>query len=270
MPEDNWRGGKREKQRLYWKVGQERKQVLREKYARLKLHLGERGRRLWAANEALWFGWGGVRAVAEALPRSRMTILQGQRERQAEPSRADGDGVGRRQRRPGGGRQSVLEKHPHLLAAIEGIVDPAPRGDPRAPLKWTSKSLSPIVGELSPQGYAIGAPTLRKLWPGELEYSLQALPKTREGASHPDRDAPFPYLNRQGQAFQQRYQPVISVDSQKKERVGDFQNGGREGRRQGGPEPVRTHDFEDKEKGKVTPQGVYDMGRNQGVGERRH
>lgn len=264
MREDNWRGGRQEKLRLYWRVREERKQVVREKYERLKPHLGERGRRLWAANEALSFGSGGVRAVAEALQMSSMTILQGKRELQAEPSRADSDVVGRRQRRPGGGRKAVVEKHPQLLSAIERIVDPATRGDPMAPLKWTSKSLSHIVSELSQQGYVIGTTTVRKLLQEELDYSLQALQKTREGISHPDRDAQFQYINRQCQAFQQRHQPVISVDSKKKELVGDFKNGGREWHRKGEPEPVRTHDFEDKQKGKATPHGVYDIGRNQG------
>jgi len=264
MPDGNWRGGQHEKLRLYRRVREERKQVVREKYERLLSHLGERGRRLWAANEALSFGAGGVRAVAEALQMSSMTILQGKRELQAAPSRTETDVVGGRQRRPGGGRKSVLEKQPQVLHAIERIVDPATRGDPMAPLKWTSKSVSHIISELSHQGYAIGATTVRKLLQEELEYSLQALQKTREGLSHPDRDAQFHYINGQCQAFQQRHQPVISVDSKRKELVGDFKNGGHEWHRKGKPEPVRTHDFEDKEKGKATPRGVYDIGRNQG------
>jgi hypothetical protein len=158
----------------------------------------------------------------------------------------------------------VVEKHPQLLSTLERIVDPAPRGDPMAPLKWTSKSLSHLVSELSQHGYAIGTTTVRKLLHEELDYSLQALQKTREGISHPDRDAQFQYINRQCQALQQRHQPVISVDSKKKELVGDFKNGGREWHRKGEPEPVRTHDFEDKQKGKATPHGVYDIGQNQG------
>ena len=267
MPESNWRGGKQEKQRLYWRVREERKQVVREKYERMKAHLGERGRRLWAANEALSFGAGGIRAVAEALAMSTATLLQGKRELQAQPTAPSGvetTTVSGRQRRPGGGRKSALEKQPHVLQAIERIVDPATRGDPMAPLKWTSKSLSHIGSELRQQGYAISATTVRKLLDRHLGYSLQALQKTREGISHPDRDAQFHYINRCCQAFQQRGQPVISIDSKKKELVGDFKNGGREWHRKGTPEPVRTHDFEDKEKGKVTPHGVYDIGRNQG------
>jgi hypothetical protein len=263
MPESPWRGGKQE-QRLYWKVREERKQIVREKYERLKAHLEERGRRLWAANEALSFGPGGVRAVAEALQMSSNTVLEGKRELQGELSPANGELVRRRQRRPGGGRKSVLEKQPQLLPALEQIVDPATRGDPMAPLKWTSKSLSHIVSELSRKGYSISSTTVSKLLQDELGYSLQALQKTREGSSHPDRDAQFQYINRQCQAFQRRHQPVISVDSKKKELVGDFKNGGREWHRKGEPEAVRTHDFEDKQKGKATPHGVYDLAKNQG------
>ena len=264
MLENNWRGGKQEKLRLYWKVREERKRVLREKYERLKAHLGERGKRLWAANEALSFGRGGIRAVAEALQISTHTLLGGQGELQAEPSLLDRRGVGGRQRRPGGGRRSILEKQPSLLGAIERIVDPTTRGDPLAALKWTSKSLNHIVSELSREGYAVSSTTVSKFLQEELGYSLQALRKTREGSSPPDRDAQFHYINLQCPAFQQRGQPVISVDSKKKELVGDFQNGGREWHRKGEPEGVRVHDFEDKQLGKVTPNGVYDLGRNQG------
>src|SRR5215472_7051365 len=264
MSESLWRGGKQEKLRLYWKVREERKQVVREKYERLKPHLEERGKRLWAANEALSFGPGGVRAIAEALQMSPMTVLQGKRELQGEPRGPDSRVVGGRQRRPGGGRKSAQEKHPSLLPALEGIVDPARRGDPMAPLKWTSKSLSHITSERSRQGYPISATTVSKLLQEELGYSLQALRKTTEGASPPDRDTQFQYINRQCQEFQRRGQPVISVDSKKKENVGDFKNGGREWHRKGKPEEVRMHDFPDKQKGKVTPHGVYDLGRNQG------
>ena len=265
MSESDWQGGKQEGHRLYWKVREERKRVVREKYERLKPHLGERERRLWAANEALAYGRGGIRALAEALQISAQTILEGKRELGGEPESGDqGGALRRRQRRPGGGRKSALEKHPELMRAIEQIVDPATRGDPTTPLKWTSKSLSHIVSELSRQGYPIGMTTVRKLLQEELGYSLQALRKTREGKSHPDRDAQFQYINRRCQEFQQRGEPVISVDSKKKELVGDFKNGGREWHRKGEPETVRTHDFEDKELGKATPHGVYDLARNLG------
>jgi hypothetical protein len=263
MPDQDWRGSKQEKLRLYWKVREERKQLVREKYERLQPHLGERGTRLWAANEALSFGRGGVRAIAEALAITAKTILQGKRELQTQPS-VHRDLVRGRDRRPGGGRKSILEKHPELRSMIEQIVDPATRGDPMKPLRWVSKSLPHIVGELAGQGYPVSLTSVSKILHQELGYGMQGLRKTREGSSHPDRDAQFHYINRQCQEFQQRGQPVISIDSKKKERVGDFKNGGREWHPKGQPEPVRVHDFEDKQKGKVTPHGVYDIGRNQG------
>jgi Rhodopirellula transposase DDE domain len=263
MPDHDWRGSKQEKLRLYWKVREERKQLVRQKYERLQPHLGERGTRLWAANEALSFGRGGVRAIAEALAITAKTILQGKRELQTQPS-VKRDLVRGRHRRPGGGRKSILEKHPELRTVIEQIVDPATRGDPMKPLRWVSKSLPHIVGELAGQGYPLSLTSVSKILHEELGYGMQGLRKTREGSSHPDRDAQFHYINRQCQEFQQRGQPIISVDSKKKELVGDFKNGGREWHPKGQPEPVRVHDFEDKQKGKVTPHGVYDIGRNQG------
>lgn len=264
MQESPWRGGKQEQQRLYWKVREERKQIVREKYERLKPHLEERGKRLWAANEALSFGPGGVRAVAEALQISTNTVLQGKRELQGEARRPDRGVVSGRQRRPGGGRKPILERHPQLLTVLEQIVDPATRGDPMKPLRWVSKSLPHIVSELSRQGYRISTHTVSKILQEDLDYGMQGLRKTREGSSHGDRDAQFQYINRQCGEFQQRGQPVISVDSKKKELVGDFKNGGREWHPKGQPEAVRVHDFEDKHKGKVTPHGIYDIGRNQG------
>jgi hypothetical protein len=264
VPENDWRGGKQEKRRLYWKVREERKQVIREKFARLQPHLGERGTRLWAANEVLSFGEGGVRAVAEALAISPKTILQGKRELEAQPRTQPSDLAGGRQRRPGGGRKSILVKHPELRSRIEQIVDPATRGDPMKPLRWVSKSLPHIVEELDRQGCKLSMTTVSKILQEDLGYGMQGLRKTREGSSHRDRDAQFQYINRQCQGFQQRGQPVISIDSKKKELVGDFKNGGREWHPKGEPEAVRVHDFEDKEKGKVTPHGVYDIGRNQG------
>lgn len=267
MFESDWRGSKQEPQRLYWKVREERKRVIREKYQRLKPYLGERDKRLWAANEVLSFGPGGVRAVAEALAISAKTILQGKRElreRQAALSHQDGDPQGGRQRRPGGGRKSILEKHPELRGLIEQIVDPDTRGDPMKPLRWVSKSLPHIVEELDRQDYKISMTTVSKILQEDLGYGMQGLRKTREGSSHRDRDAQFHYINALCQEFQKRGQPVVSIDSKKKELVGDFKNGGQEWHPKGQPEPVRVHDFEDKQKGKVTPHGVYDITRNQG------
>jgi Rhodopirellula transposase DDE domain len=217
VPQNDWRGGKEERLRLYWKVREERKQVIREKYERLQPHFGERGTRLWAANEALSFGRGGVRAVAEALAISAKTIMQGKRELQSPPHRWESDPVGGRQRRPGGGRKSILEKHPQLLAAIEQIVDPATPGDPMKPLRWVSKSLPHIVSELSRQGYRVSTHTVSKILQEDWDYGMQGLRKTREGSSHPDREAQFHYINQQCREFQRRGQPVISVDSKKKD-----------------------------------------------------
>jgi Rhodopirellula transposase DDE domain len=249
---------------LYWKVREERKQILRQKFERLRPHLGERATRLWAANEALSFGTGGVRAVAEALAISPKTVIQGKRELLAPADVRDSERGEERQRRPGGGRKSILEKHPQLRSLIEQIVDPATRGDPMKPLRWVSKSLPHIAEELDRQGYQLSLPTVSDILHQELGYGMQGLRKTREGSSHKDRDAQFQYINQQCQALQQRAQPVISIDSKKKELVGDFKNGGREWNPKGQPEPVRVHDFEDKQKGKVTPHGVYDIAKNQG------
>ena len=148
--------------------------------------------------------------------------------------------------RAGGGRKPAVERQPGLVEAIETIVNPATRGDPMRPLKWTSKSLRKISTELQRQGWQVSAKTVGKILRGKLDYSLQGLQKTREGASHPNRDAQFQYLNQQCQDFQHRGQPGFSVDAKKKELIGDFQNGGREWQPTGKPQPVRVHDFEDK------------------------
>ena len=265
MIDQAWEGSKKDK-RLYAKVRAERQKVIREKYDRLRPFSDERDRRLWAANEALTFGKGGIRAVAEALQMSQRTVIEGCRELKGE---IGGDGrspaaLGR-QRRSGGGRKAKAEQEPGLVKAIEVIVDPATRGDPMTPLKWTSKSLGKISAELKQQGWQVSTTTVSRILRKDLKYSLQGLKKTKEGAKqHPDRDAQFQYLSQQCRDFQQRGQPVISVDAKKKELVGDFKNGGREWHPQGKPEPVRSHDFEDKELGKGLPYGIYDTGRNEG------
>ncbi len=264
MSDQPWQGGKHDP-RLYQTVRAEQQKRLQEKYARLRPHLDERGRRLWAANEAIAWGRGGIRAVAAALRMSQTTLSQGTRELQG----AGGGGASAplppgRQRRPGGGRKALAAQQPGLVEAIAAIVDPATRGDPMAPLKWTSKSLKHISAALQQAGFPASPTTVSKLLRDELEYSLQGLKKTQEGAAHPDRDAQFQYLSRQCQAFQARGQPVVSVDTKKKELVGEFKNGGREWRPAGQPHPVNVHDFENKDLGKGIPYGVYDQGRNEG------
>jgi len=268
MIDREWQGGRKD-ERLYQKVRQEKQKVIREKYDRLKPFLDERSRRLWAANEAIGFGKGGLRAVAEALGMSPQTVTEGRRELEGE-SEGDEESASAplppgRQRRTGGGRKRAVEQQPGLAKAVEAIVDPVTRGDPMSPLKWTSKSLIKITGELQQQGFQASTTVVRRILREDLKYSLQGLKKTKEGAKqHPDRDAQFQYLNQQCRDFQDRGQPVISVDAKKKELIGDFKNGGREWQPQGKPEPVRTHDFEDKELGKGIPYGVYDTSRNEG------
>jgi hypothetical protein len=265
MMDREWEGGKKD-ERLYRKVRAEKQKMIREKYDRLKPFLDERGRRLWAGNEAVAFGQGGIRAVAEALEMSPTTVIDGSRELKGERGGKDADPLPPgRQRRRGGGRKRLSEQQPGLVKAIEAIVDAATRGDPMTPLKWTSKSLSKISGELKQQGWQASTTLVSRILREELKYSLQGLKKAKEGAKqHPDRDAQFQYLSQQCRDFQQRGQPVISVDAKKKELVGDFKNGGQEWQPQGKPELVRTHDFEDKELGKGIPYGVYDQGRNEG------
>tara|TARA_B100000315_G_C14518857_1_gene560554 strand:+ start:109 stop:1407 length:1299 start_codon:yes stop_codon:yes gene_type:complete len=265
MVDRQWQGGKKD-ERLYRKVRVEKQKVVREKYERLRAFLDERSRRLWAANEAIAFGYGGIRGVAEVLGMSTKTVVDGSRELRAQ-GQPEGGNVGAtgRQRRPGGGRKRLAEHQPGLVKAIEAIVDPSTRGDPMRPLKWTSKSLMKIRAELQQQDWQVSAATLSEILRRDLKYSLQGLKKTKEGSKqHPDRDAQFQYLSRQCRDFQQRGQPVVSVDAKKKELIGDFKNGGREWHRQGKPELARMHDFEDKELGKGIPYGVYDTGRNEG------
>lgn len=235
---------------------------IKAKYQQLSPWLDERRRRLWAAVEAEQLGFGGVSAVATATGLSRNTIRAGVREL-AVARRAKRPVDTERIRQPGGGRKLLTEKDPRLLAALDALVQPYTRGDPMGPLRWTCKSTGRLATELTRQGHRIGARKVAALLQ-ELEYSLQANRKTREGTSHPDRNAQFEHINAQTRAFQRRGQPVISVDTKKKELVGEFKNAGREWRPKGQPRPVQIHDFVDAELGKVIPYGVYDLARNRG------
>lgn len=263
MIDQERKGSQEETTRLYSRVRAQRQQVLAAQYERLRPFLDERGRRLWAANEAIGFGKGGVRAVAEALGMSPVTIIAGKKELQDDGARQTAPVEGR-QRRPGGGRKSLLSKYPEIVESIELIVDPATRGDPMAPLRWTSKSLAKIREELERAGYKAGTDSIGAILREQLGYSLQGLKKTKEGSSDEDRNAQFEYVNQKCKDFQARGQPVISVDAKKKELVGDFKNSGREWQPKRQPEQVRGHDFEDKKLGKAIPYGVYDIGQNQG------
>lgn len=263
MAAKDWKGGKQE-ERLYSAVRAESQRVIREKYERLRPYLDERARRLWAGSEAVTYGRGGIRAVAEALEISPEVVIAGSRELRGELKGGGTPAPLGRQRRPGGGRKEKAKQEAGLVKAIEEIVDPATRGDPMRPLRWSSKSLEKIREELKRQGWQASQPTISKILRKELKYSLQGQKKTKEGKQHPDRDAQFQYLSRQCKDFQQRGQPVISVDAKKKEKVGEFKNGGREYQPKGKPVLAPSHDFEDKELGKFIPYGAYDPGRNEG------
>jgi hypothetical protein len=234
---------------------------IQTKYRSLEPEMDERLRRQWAAAEARDLGWGGVTAVAQATGMSRTTVTAGlgelalpEAERVAQASRV---------RRVGGGRHSLTETDPGLLAALEALIEPTTRGDPETPLRWTCKSTRRLADELTRQNHPVHAGTVGTLL-REAGYSLQANRKTREGTSHPDRNAQFEYINASVQRFLKRGQPVISVDAKKKEKVGDFKNGGQEWLPQGEPQEVRVYDFLIKSLGKVTPYGVYDLLHNQG------
>jgi hypothetical protein len=223
--------------------------------------MDERSRRQWAAAEAREMAWGGVTAVARATGLSRTTITAGVRDLELPAKQRSLEG--RRVRRPGGGRKTLAETDPGLVAALEALIEPVTRGDPESPLRWTCKSTRRLADELTRKRHPVGVNTVAALL-RQAGYSLQANRKTREGARHPDRNAQFKHINAQVRRFQNQDQPAISVDTKKKERIGDFKNAGREWRPRGEPEEVRVHDFLDKNLGKAIPYGVYDMINNQG------
>jgi hypothetical protein len=224
--------------------------------------MDERTRRQWAAAEANELGWGGVSAVAAATGLSRTTITAGLHELRYRAEHPEAP-VPARIRRPGGGPKPLTQTNPDLLAALEALVDPVTRGAPDSPLRWTCKSTRRLAEELTGQGHPVCPRSIAALL-RQAGYSLQANRKTREGANHPDRNAQFEYISSQVTALQRRGQPVISVDTKKKELVGDFKNHGREWQPAGQPEEVRVHDFQDKDLGKAIPYGVYDIANNQG------
>ncbi len=232
--------------------------VVREKYLALKDALDERARRLWAATEARAAGRGGFTAVLQATGMSSRTLARGMHEldsgEKLPPTRV---------RRPGGGRKAAKILDPSLVVALEELVEPVTRGDPESPLRWTCKSLRRLSEELRARGYQASHTLVGQLL-HEAGYSLQANRKTREGTNHPDRNAQFEHINRRVRRQLKRGGPAISVDTKKKELVGDFKNGGQEWRPKGNPEEVRVHDFLDREKGKAIPYGVYDLGANKG------
>lgn len=232
--------------------------AIRARFETLAPFLNERARRLFAASEARAAGRGGVTAVSEATGVARSTIGRGLAELGSEEPSASW-----RIRRPGGGSKAKIETEPGLLDALATLVQSAIRGDPEAALLWVSKSQRHLASALAERGFTASQTLVGRLL-RRLGFSLQANRKTREGTNHPDRNAQFEYINAQINAFQAAGQPAISVDTKKKELVGDFKNGGRELRPKGDPEAVRVHDFVIPELGKVSPYGVYDIAANAG------
>jgi transposase len=232
---------------------------LRKKYIDLAAELDERGRRRWSAIEARSLGRGGIAAVAEATGISDRTIRTGLRELAA-GNRLPPD----RQRHAGAGRRTRQEEQPELMAALEQLISPTTRGDPTNPLRWTCKSTRLLAAELRNQGFAVGASTVRGLL-RELGYSLQGHRKTREGQPHPDRNAQCEHMHARVKARKRRGEPALSVDTKKKEKLGNKSNSGCEYEPKGHPRETDTHDFLDQKKGKVVPYGVFDIHRNEGV-----
>jgi len=241
-------------------MGQNELVTLRMKYRAICGLLDERARRVWAAAEARSLPYGGVSLVAQATGFSRTTIHSGIHELKCGPAKTVGTG---RSRKVGGGRKSLTDHYPELLQALKKLVEPTTRGDPESPLRWTCKSTRHLAGELQRQGYRIGDRKVADLL-HRMRYSLQANAKTIEGSDHPDRNAQFEYINAQAKKFLRQNVPVISVDTKKKELVGNYSKAGQEWRPQGEPEETLLHDFPDEELGKAIPYGVYDVGQNQG------
>jgi len=237
-------------------------QMLRAKYSPLHDQLDERTRRLWAAAEANALGHGGTRTVSKATGMSETTIRLGRRELAASQPSTPPEAK-RRIRHPGGGRKQLTTQEESLLQALDALVEPTARGDPVSPLRWTCKSTRQLEAELQAQGFHISHTKVGQFLKA-LGYSLQSTRKRYEGTSHPDRDAQFAYIHARVKAFQQRNQPVVSVDTKKKEVVGNFANKGREYQPQGRPEEVEAYDFPSLATGKGIPYGMYDMTANTG------
>jgi transposase len=228
------------------------------RFAAVRDLLDERSRRLVAAAESVSLGRGGISAVSRATGMSRPVIREGVKELGEPLTVAPG-----RVRRPGGGRKRIVERDASLRSDLEKLLDPVTRGDPESPLRWTSKSVRKLAEELVRMGHSISYPSVAELL-RELGYSLQANQKTKEGASHPDRNAQFEHIGAAVNRCLADQEPVISVDTKKKELVGDFRNGGRELRPKGDPEQVRVHDFIIPELGRANPYGIYDLAHNTG------
>jgi Rhodopirellula transposase DDE domain len=230
---------------------------IRKKLRNLWPHLNERSRRMLAAAEAAQIGYGGVTLVSRACGLSRVTIIKGIGELDAPPLPEE------RIRRSGGGRQSLVTRNPKLPGLLDSLVEPLARGDPESPLRWTCKSTRTLAGELTDRQYPISHEKVAQLL-RDMNYSLQGNRKTEEGEDHPDRDAQFRHINKEVRLALQHGWPVISVDTKKKELVGNYQNKGRQWRQQKTAERVAGHDFPDPSVPRAYPYGIYDLGRNTG------
>ena len=236
--------------------------AIRVRFGKLKGSLSERARRLFVANEALSFGYGGIQAAFRATGMAPSVIGRGLSELRAIEAGTAPDLPSNRSRRPGAGRKKTTDKDPTLLPDLKLLVESTTRGDPESPLLWTARSLRNIVKELQEQGHKTSVKMVSRLLK-ELGYSLQANRKRLEGAQHPDRNAQFEHIHETVRRRLETNEPVISVDTKKKEIVGPYKNGGRELRAKGGSQDVNVHDFPDKTLGKVAPYGVYDLQKNE-------
>lgn len=238
----------------------EAEKEIRTRYANIEWALNEKLRRLFAANEAKVFGHGGITLVQKATGVARNSIKQGLKElsnKEAEVSHSPSTRI----RKIGGGRKASVKKDKKLRVALENLVEPTTMGDPESPLRWTCKSLRQLESELRSQGFAVSHTSVGNLLK-EMGYSLQGNQKTLEGSKHPDRNAQFEFINSRTENAMRDGQPVISVDTKKKELVGRYKNGGKELRPKGEPEQVKVYDFVDKELGRANPYGVYDIADN--------
>lgn len=232
--------------------------IIREKYAALSGRLDERNRRLWAATEARALGYGGVSVVARATGMSRNTVCAGLAD-------LEGDDLSpQRVRRAGAGRRRLTERQPELDAALERLIDPVTRGDPESPLRWTTKSTEKLSEALKAEGHTASSSSVWRLLRAK-GYRLQSTKKTLERRHHDDRDGQFIYINGAVKDFQAAGNPTISIDTKKKELVGDFKNEGREWHPSGQPPLVLSHDFPDDAEGRAIPYGVYDIERNEAL-----
>jgi len=234
-------------------------QMIKRKYQRLSLLLNERTRRLWAATEAEELGRGGLGIVCAATGIDHKTVQTGLREIRSEELQADPERI----RREGGGRKKLTEKDPDILRALDTLVEPTEKGDPESPLRWTCESTTNLAETLTKQGHAVSRRSVGNIL-HEQRYSLQGNRKSEEGSDHPDRDAQFQFINERVKQMQTNNQPVISVDTKKKELIGNYKNNGQEWRKKGNPRTVNMHDFPDPELGKVIPHGIYDLSKNEG------